>query len=433
MLLKLKRMKKAILLIFISFLSLYSTAQDILQLKDCYDLAINHYPLIKQKDVFKNLEENRMNQLDNKFLPTVNLNLQASYQSDVTMLSIDETAASAMGMNLPNISKDQYKANLEIQQLIWDGGITREQKKIESLDRQINDQDLEVELYKIKDRINQLFFNNMLLEKQLKILSLSKENLLNNIKALNHVVEQGMALKSDVDLLSAEVFTIDQQLTGLYHNRLAILNMLGFYIGKELKVDQKFEFNENELNLGDLEINRPELRSFELNREKQQASMLQIDASKLPIISGNGQFGYGRPALNMLSNNFDTYYKVGINLTWKIWDWNKKNTDKKLLGLRTDMIKNQQETFEHNIWINYKQNNSEVNKLEAFLVQDQKIIELRTNLSATAEFKLKKGSLTSAEYLTEFNKETQSKLNFEYHKIQLALAKLNLKYNLGQL
>jgi len=412
---------------------LHSKAQDILHLKDCYDLAINHYPLIKQKDLFKNLEENRINQLENKFLPTVNLNLQATYQSDVTMLSINETAAAAMGLNLPNISKDQYKANIDIQQLIWDGGFTREQKKIENLDRQINDQDLEVELYKIKDRINQLFFNNMLIEKQLEILSLSKDNLLNNIEALNHVVEQGMALQSDVDLISAEILTIDQQITGLYHNRLGILNMLSFYIGKELKEDQKFEFNLSELNLGGLTINRPEILNFELNREKQQASMLQVDASKLPIISGNGQFGYGRPALNMLSNNFDTYYKVGVNLSWKLWDWNKKNTDKKLIGLRSDLIKNQQETFEHNIWINYKQNNSEVNKLEAFLVQDQKIIELRTNISATAESKLKKGSLTSAEYLTEFNKETQSKLNFEYHKIQWALAKLNLKYNLGQL
>lgn len=426
-------MKKVTLLILLLSLMLLSTAQDILHLKDCYDLAINNYPLIKQKKLFKTIEKNRISQLEKNFLPTLNLNLQATYQSDVTMLSIDDAAAIMLGMNLPNISKDQYKASLDIQQLIWDGGLTREQKKIESLDRQINDQDLEVELYKIKDRINQLFFNNMLLEKQLNILSLSRESLIKNIEALNHLVEQGMALKSDVDVLSAEVFTIDQQMTGLHHNRLAITNMLGFYMGKEMNADQKFNFYESELNLENLTINRPEIRNFELNREKQQATMLKIDASKLPIISGNGQFGYGRPALNMLSNNFDKYYKVGLNLSWKLWDWNKKNTDKKLLGLRSDIIKTQQETFEHNIWINYKQNNSEVIKLEAFLVQDQKIIELRTNIKATAESKLKKGSLTSAEYLTEFNKETQSKLNFEYHKIQLALAKLNLKYNLGQL
>ncbi len=426
-------MKKISLLIILLSIMLQSMTQDVIRLKDCYDLAISNYPLIKQKNVFKTLEENRISQLEKNFLPTVNLNLQATYQSDVTMLSIDNAVASTLGMNLPNISKDQYKANLDIQQLIWDGGVTHEQKKIEHLNKQINDQELEVELYKIKDRINQLFFNNMLIEKQLGVLSLSKESLEKNIEALNHIIDQGMALQSELDILSAEVITIEQQISGLKHQQIAIRKMLSIYIGKDLNEDQKFEFDESELNLGNLTINRPEIRSFELNREKQNASMTQIDASKLPIVSGNGQLGYGRPALNMLSNNFDTYYKIGLNLSWKLWDWNKKNTDKKLLSLRSEMIKNQQETFEHNIWINYKQNNSEVNKLEEFLIQDQEIIKLRTNISLVAESKLKKGILTSAEYLTEFNKETQSKLNFEYHKIQLALAKLNLKYNLGQL
>ena len=424
-------MRKTILLIFLGFITLPTIAQDVLHLKDCYELAINNYPLIKQKALIKRVEKNRLEQLEKRFLPTVNMNLQAGYQSDVTTLLIDD--ASANGMSLPNISKDQYRTNLDIQQLIWDGGIKREQKKLESLDRQISEQELDVELYKIKDRVNQLFFNNLLLEKQLLILSLSKKTLVNNIEALNHVIAQGMALESDANVLSAEVISIDQQITGLKHNRISILKVLGFYIGKELDENQKFEFIDHEQNFRSLQIDRPEIRSFELNREKQKVAILQLEASKKPILSGSGQLGYGRPVLNMLSNKFDAYYKVGLNLSWKLWDWNKKNKDQKLLGIRSEMITANQKTFEHNVWIKNQQNNSEVNKLEEFLLQDQEIIQLRINIRAIAESKLKKGSLTSADYLTEFNKETQSKLNYEYHKIQLALAKYNLKYNLGQL
>lgn len=426
-------MKKTIILLFLFFTLFQSKAQDVLNLTDCYDLAINNYPLIQQKGLIKKYEENRLNQLGKRFLPTINLNLQASYQSDVTALSIDDAIASSMGMQLPDLSKDQYKANLNIQQLIWDGGINREQKKIERLDTELKEQNLEVELYKIKDQINQLFFNNMLLEKQMKILSLGKENLLNNIKTLTHIIEQGMALNSELNILEAEVISIDQQLTELKHNRMAVLQMLGEYIGKEINPTQKFCYDEIILSLDNNTIERPEIKGFELSRLKLEANMARIEASKSPMISGSGQLGYGRPALNMLSNDFDPYYKVGINLSWNLWDNGQKKLNKSLLKINSEIIKTQQESFEHNIHIKNKQSTSNVQKLEEFLSQDKKIIELRTNIRATAESQLKKGSLTSTDYLTELNKETQSKLNFEYHKIQLALSKLNLKYNLGQL
>ena len=426
-------MKKIIILIFLLFIMIHSKAQEVLKLEDCYDLAINNYPLIQQKEIIKKYEENRLSQLDKKYLPMLNLNLQASYQSDVTALSMDGATANMIGMQLPDISKDQYRANLNIQQLIWDGGLSREQRKIENLDTRLKEQNLEVELYKIKDQINQLFFNNMLLEKQMKILDLGKENLLNNIETLKQLVDQGMALNSEVNTLSAELITMDQQLTELKHNRLAVLQMLGVYIGKEIGENQKFQFEDVELNLEVVDIERPEIKSFELSKLKLLASMEQIEASKLPMISGSGQFGIGRPALNMLSDNFDPYYKIGINLSWNLWDWGQKNLDKSLLNINSEIIKTQQLSFVHNIRIKNKQSSSEVQKLKEFLSQDEKIIELRTNIRATAESQLKKGSLTSTDYLTELNKETQSKLNFEYHKIQLALAKLNLKYNLGQL
>lgn len=188
-------MKKSIITILLFLFVYQSKAQEtVLHLSDCYELAIKNYPLLKQKALYDKIEENRLNQLEKKFLPNLNLNLQASYQSDVTNLAIDETAAMAMGMQLPNISKDQYKANLDIQQLIWDGGLNREQKIIEQYNTQINKQNLDIELYKIKNSINQLFFSSLLIDKQLNTLKLSKNNLQNNIENLNYLVEQGMRL-----------------------------------------------------------------------------------------------------------------------------------------------------------------------------------------------------------------------------------------------
>ena len=46
-------MKKTIILLFLFFTLFQSKAQDVLNLTDCYDLAINNYPLIQQKGLIK--------------------------------------------------------------------------------------------------------------------------------------------------------------------------------------------------------------------------------------------------------------------------------------------------------------------------------------------------------------------------------------------
>ncbi len=424
-------MRKFSIYIFLLFLTLSASSQDTLKLFDCYRMAEENYPLINQKELIDKIDEYKQIQLKRNYLPSINLNLQASYQSDVTKIPFD---LSGMGLSIDEMSKDQYKANLDIHQLIWDGGITKEQQQIDKVDTKLNQQNLKVELYKIKDQVNRFFFNALLLEKQIAVLELSKENIQNNIQKLQSIVEQGMALKSEVQTLEAEKISIEQNITELKFSRLAMLRMLSFLTGREIGAEQQFDYDANSLSLESInQINRPEITSFELERDKQKAFMAKIDASKLPQIVGFGQIGYGRPALNMLSNDFEEYYIIGLNLKWNIWDWNKRNTDKEMLSIQSKMIENQQKTFEHNIWVKHQQNITEVTKLESFISQDKEIIKLRSDIRANAEDKLNNGSLTSADYLTELNKETQSKLNFEYHKIQLALAKINIRYSLGQL
>jgi outer membrane protein TolC len=422
-------MKYLVFTILSIFLSFFSDAQNPLSLKECHELAVQNYPLVKQKDLIKQFEEERIQQLSKNFLPKVDLNLQASYQSDVTSLNASGATGIPIGL-LPNLSKDNYKVNLDIQQLIWDGGITKMKKKIESMEGRIKEQNLAIELYKVKDHINQLFFSNLLLDKQIKILKLTKENLQKTIKELTLLVEQGMALQSDLDMLKAESITIDQKVTELKHNQISVLQMLSIYINKEISPTQVFALNTNTKIL-ELTNMRPELKSFDLNLLKFEINKSVIDASKRPFIVANGKFGYGRPALNMLSNDFDTYYKLSVALKWNLWDWNKKKSEKNLLSIQSAMINKQKETFKYNINIQHQKLLTEIQKYQDFIEQDVNITELRSNILKTSKSKLNSGTITSASYITEFNKEIQSKLNFEYHKIQLELAKQNLKQLLG--
>jgi hypothetical protein len=69
---------------------------------------------------------------------------------------------------LPAYSKDQYKAFGELDQVIYDGGVIRNQKQTAEANEIIQQQSLEVELYTLYDRVNQLFFGALLVDAQLK-------------------------------------------------------------------------------------------------------------------------------------------------------------------------------------------------------------------------------------------------------------------------
>ena len=124
-----------------------------LSIEECYTLSRQHYPLFKQTEVIVKSKEYSVDNIAKAWYPQVNLNGQATYQSDVTEIPI----------KLPNISiespsKDQYKIYAEVNQTLYDGGISKQQKKLFENSEEIEKQKIDVELYKLKDRVNQLFF-----------------------------------------------------------------------------------------------------------------------------------------------------------------------------------------------------------------------------------------------------------------------------------
>ncbi|WP_462237906.1 TolC family protein [Ferruginibacter sp.] len=148
-----------------------------LSLSKAYELAQQNYPLVKQRDLVKQTVGINIDNLSKGFLPQFNLSGQASYQSDVTQVNIP-----IPGISITPPSKDQYKVIADVNQLIYDGGIIKQQRNIQQLNDKAEQQKIEVELYKLKERINQLFLGVLFLDEQLKQVELIKTDLNNGIK-----------------------------------------------------------------------------------------------------------------------------------------------------------------------------------------------------------------------------------------------------------
>ena len=137
--------------------------EPILSLQKAYELAQQNYPLIKQRDLIRQTSGLSVENLSKGYLPQFSLNAQATYQSAVT-----EPKITAAGAFIEILTKDQYRVLADVNQLIYDGGAIKQQKNIQQLNEEVEQQKVEVELYKLKERINQVFFGVLYLDEQLK-------------------------------------------------------------------------------------------------------------------------------------------------------------------------------------------------------------------------------------------------------------------------
>jgi outer membrane protein TolC len=392
-------------------------------LDSCYFLARQNYPLIKQHELISKTSGYTLQNISKGFLPQININGQATYQSDVTQLP--KTIP-----GVPVLTKDQYKIYAEIDQLVYDGGLINAQKKIQEANTVVDQQKLEVELYKLKDRINQLYFGILLIDEQLKQNGLMKNDLQLALDKINAQIENGTALRSNADILKAELLKVNQQTIELNSNRKAFTEMLGLFINRSL--DENLVFVKPENIIPSAEIKRPELLMFDSQSKFFDEQKTLLAARNRPKLSFFVQGGFGKPAFNILSNSFDPFYIGGLRLSFPLTGFYSLKNDRALIDLNNKNIEVQKETFLFNTNIAVKQQNADIVKFQQFLKTDDEIILLRTNVKKAALAQLENGIINSSDYLREVNAEDNARQNKILHQIQLLMAEYNEQNAVGE-
>ncbi|NBA87452.1 TolC family protein [Emticicia sp. CRIBPO] len=400
-----------------------------LTLEACYELARQHYPMTKQRELISKSKEFSVLNASKGYLPQISINGQATYQSEVTRVPI-----SVPGVNIPTPGKDQYKIYGDINQTIFDGGIIKQQKEALNANAEIEEQKLETELYKLRERINQLYFGILMLDEQLVQVTLLKKDIDSGIKKTQAGIDNGVMLKSSLDNLKAELLRADQRTIELTATKNAYLDVLGLFINQTLgagtMLSKPAAITNDFRNLST--INRPELLVYESQNKSLDIQNKMLDARKAPKVSLFLQTGFGRPALNMLSNSFEPYYLGGIRLNWALSAFYTQKNDKELINLNRMGIALQKETFLFNNNFTARQQNSEVTKFRDLLTSDQEIVDLRNKIKNTSMAQLENGVINTTDYLREVNAEDQARQNKILHEIQLLMAQYNLKTTIGQ-
>jgi outer membrane protein TolC len=415
---------KNIILPLLFLLATKAYTQDTLTIDVCYGLAESNYPQVKQKALIAKSRAYSIENAAKGSLPQISIGGQATYQSDVT-----EVPFQMPGAEIETLSKDQYKIYGEVAQTLYNGGVVRQQKELEDVNANVEEQKLEVELYQIKNRVNELFFGVLLTQEQLAQNALLKKDIEAGLKKAEASIANGAALKSSADVLRAELLRTDQRMIELQSTERAFKDMLGLFIGRS--IDDNAIFGKPELVVAPSTIHRMELDLYKIQKQSIDVNRALLSARKRPKVELFVQGGYGRPGLNMLKNDFSSYYLGGIRFSWSISNLYTFKNEKQLLDLRQQSLDIQQETFLFNTGLALQQQNAEIGKLQKLIQADHDIITLRTQIKNTATAQLEYGTITSTDFIREVNAEDQARQNLALHETQLLLASYNHRFTTG--
>jgi len=418
-----KNIKLILTASFLLFLFSAKGQSDFITLDSCYLLAKQNYPLVKQYELIAKTREYTLENISKGFLPQININGQATYQSDVTQLP-----KSIPGV--PVLTRDQYKIYAEINQPIYDGGVIKAQKEIQEANTIADQQKLEIELYQLKDRVNQLYFGVLMIDAQLKQNDLMKKDIQSGLEKINALVANGVALKSNADILKAELLKAGQQTVELSSSRKAMTDMLGLFIDRHLNENTVFK-KPADIILSN-GIKRPELLMFDYQNKIFDAQNNLLSGRNRPKISFFVQGGFGKPAFNILSNDFDPFYIGGLRLNFPVSGFYSLKNGRKLLDINKRNVEVQRQTFVFNTQIAVKQQNAEILKFRQFLKTDDEIISLRESVKKVSLAQLQNGVINSNDYIRDVNAEDLAQQNKILHKIHMLMAEYKQQNIMGE-
>ena len=391
-------------------------------MEQCKAWARDNYPVIKQYDLVEQSRRFTVANAAKAWLPQVGVSGTASYQSDVTTIPI-----TLPGVDIPTLSKDQYDVNITVSQQVYDGGAVSSAKCLAEAQGDVGREQVSVAMYDVNRRIDELFFGILVLDEQIGQVAVLQEDLSLSLASVKAMVKGGIANQTDVDAVMVELVKAKQKGTSLLTQRNTYLKMLSTFVGKEIGdgdtlVKPMPPILQNGAN------SRPELALYAAQERLLDARLKSLNVALRPNVGLFARGGYGNPGLNMLKDDFDAYYKVGVTLSWNFGSLYTLANDRRNIDIERQTVQSERDAFLFNTRLQTEMQSGAVANLREQLRQDDEIITLRRRIREKAELRVANGTETVNEMLRDINAVIDAQLGKRLHEIQLLQEMYKIKH-----
>lgn len=421
-------MRKKLLLL--SVLAVLFPAVRAQSLEECRQAAEHNYPIIRQYDLIARTTELTVRNIQKAWFPQISVTAQGSYQNKVTAWPENLQGMFAqMGIQLQGLSRDQYKVGIDVRQTLFDGGAIGSRREIARGEGAVQAAQTEVDLYKIGQRVHEMYFALLLLDEQLRLNADVNALLRSNEQQLAAMLKSGTASAGDFENVKAERLSAEQQQTELLSQRQTLQRLLSLFCGIPVDSIRRPAVP----NLPSGENKRPELRLFDRRLQLTAAQEKAVDAQLLPQFGLFAQGYYGNPGLNLFEDMMKRRWSwngiAGLKLTWNLSALYTHRNEKSKLRVQRELIENARQQFLFNNQLDETQQSENVRRFRAIAQRDGEIIALRTAVRKAAESKLAHGIIDVNGLLREINKENAAKTQQAIHEIDMLKAMYDLKFS----
>ncbi|MDE6337844.1 MAG: TolC family protein, partial [Muribaculaceae bacterium] len=228
-------MKQLIVTVFLLVLTGFRLPAQI-TIEECVRLAQDNYPLIKKYELLSVTKEIDLSDINKSWLPRIGAYGQVTGQNIVPSFPKALTGVlEQMGQQMKGLGKIQYKIGVDVAQTIWDGGTSAVRRDLTRSQESTQKAALDVELYSVKERVENLFFAVLLTEEQIAQNKITHKLLMSNLEKLQAMLRNGTAMQSDLDMVEAQALTLSQNITLAQNTVKGYRQVLGIFTGENLE------------------------------------------------------------------------------------------------------------------------------------------------------------------------------------------------------
>lgn len=400
-------------------------------IEQCYELARANYPLLKKYELIDKSEQLNLKMAAHAYIPQISIDGKATYQNEA--LEFPFEIPPVIG-TIPDFSKDQYQIALEVTQIVWDGGLTASKRKSARAEAQSSREEFEVDMYALRSRINNLFFGILLIQEQMALNDIMVAQLEDNAARVEKCMASGVASSSDRDMIEVEIISANQKKVQMETMLKAYTGMLSLMIGKNVNaaslVRPVMPGNDPYQAITELSLSpvmRPELRLMDARIHEIEVQESMLYTHVMPRIGLFVRGMYGRPGLNMMSNDFALNAIGGITLSWNFGALYNLRSGKNLLRTNKRQLEVMKETFVFNNNLQSLNQSAESEKFVRLIEDDDRIIGLRTRIRESVENAMENGARNASDLIQEISREQAARQQKAVHEIELLKSVYELK------
>lgn len=436
-------MKSIVLLAVFVVVAAPASAQERLRLPQLQQEAVERDPRMRQLALQEAATESRVRNITAERLPALTVVGQAHHQSEVPVVPVDQA-----GITIPEPPKTRYEARLDVEQLLYDGGRLSREREVEEAELRTELARITAELYPLHAEVNRAFFSALLQQEHIAEIDALTEDLQARLTLLRSQVREGVALAGDTAVVRAELLSAEQDRSEGAADRRAAVSVLAELIGRPIADDDVLVLPELEAEVAQVRTagaepselepdvaavprDHPRYAVFDAQREQLERQSSAIEAQTRPQLSAFGEFGYGRPGLQQFTDDLHDYWLAGLRLRWQPWKWGTTRRDREILRIQQEIVDTEEAAFTDQLRRDVEDDVETMDRLQAAIVTDDRIIALREQVERQARAQLVERAITPVEYVEIRTDLQEARLARQRHIIELAQSRAQFLTNLG--